>query len=331
MLVVFVTSPLAHCVTWYATRMQRIIEHLPCETEICFSIEDVHRYAPSADVVILDTSYNLRYWRDLEFINSLSAFTCLRLGDIRGSGSLWESDNVITNLIKFDAFFVYSWTLMQRHRSEWIGNTFWTPPCVEAQPQEIARDIDVLSWGIVSTAYPFRIFARGALLHCAEGSSTRIDPYLTEYTLLVAGKRYKLAVLLNCHRFTTDLEMDEQALAYGYYGPRLYELLSRTRISCTGPSIYESPVGKYFENAACGVVTITTPFTDSEPLGFEHGRTIWFTDESKFMGDLEYLLQRKDLVDKMSKGAWTLARDRHAPTVRALELYEFLSEKTGKS
>ncbi len=86
------------------------------------------------------------------------------------------------------------------------------------------------------------------------------------------------------------------------------------------------PLARYFENAACGCVSLTNDFSDREALGFEHGENIWLTTEEKFIGDLVYLLSQDDLLAKMSATARQLIAERHTVGMRANELYRFLLE-----
>jgi len=88
---------------------------------------------------------------------------------------------------------------------------------------------------------------------------------------------------------------------------------------------------RYIENAAHGVVSVTSDIDDKEALGFKHEENIWFTDAEHFVTDMIYLLENKDLVEKMSINAKELVRARHTVDVRSQELYTFLCEKTGKT
>jgi len=215
--------------------------------------------------------------------------------------------------------------LFRRACPEWISSMFWSPHCIDVQNYNVEKDIDVLFWGNISKRYTIRNEMRHLLKGCTVSEGKRIDDLLTMYKIVLNGRKYKFAVL-GYHKRRP------------YHGGKLHKLISRAKICPTGPRTIDGvPIGKFFENAACGAISLTTDFTDREDLGFEHRKHLWITKLyrghklRRFLENLTYLLEHPDLTEEMSKNAKELIRTRHTPRVRGRELYEFLCKRTGKS
>jgi len=226
---------------------------------------------------------------------------------------------------KYDFRIVPCKKLFERSCPGWLDNMLWSPHCIDAQHYDVPRDIDVLLWGRAGTVdYRTRAQVRQLVkaFICTKGK--RFDECLVTYGMKLHGRKYKLAILAPKPRL--------------YSGHKLYELLARAKVCCTAAPDCPLPgggttgaVGKFFENAACGAVTLSPDFADRKELGFEHGKNIWLADPAHYLGELAYLLEHLSLVKEMSKGAEELIRTRHTPTIRGRELYEFLCEKVGKA
>ncbi len=202
---------------------------------------------------------------------------------------------------------------------KWLDSMFWSPHCIGVQDYGISKDIDVLFWGNVATRYKIRCKMKALLERCIVSEIKRVDKLLVIYEIILNRQSYRFAVL----GYNKE---------HPYHSEKLYRLISRAKICCTGPRLKEgAPIGKFFENAACGALSLTTDFTDREALGFTHKENIWITRVhlKRFLSDLTYLLEHPDRADQMSKNAKELIRIRHTPEVRARELYEFFREKTG--
>ena len=191
-------------------------------------------------------------------------------------------------------------------------------------PFKVERDIDIIVWGTWHhRAYPFRMFIQKKVTdwikNCKETVPEEIPHAgLSLYDIVLNGNMYKLGTV---------------SPRGNYYGTYLYRLLSRCKVSCTGPGLKHGSwigTGKYFENAACGTITLSTPFDEADLLGFEHGKNIWFTKEERFEEDLVYLLESSQLQVDLSQNGMELIRTKHLPEVRAEEFYNFLQSKVGK-
>jgi len=293
----------------------------------CYSAEDVRNHIKTADVVLLDNGYrHVPFWDEITFINKSPAFTSRFYVDLwhtreNGAPRDWNEDS-----IKFDVRITACKELQKKFKPEW-AKVFWSPHCIDVQGYCPPRDIDVLFWGACSPQYAFRQFIRQALRERVVKKIVKVDSFFTIREVAIRGNSYRYGLVDFVPNPVNWKPSREQAV-YGYYGPRLFRLLSRVKVCCTSP-VHRAPIGKFFENAACGSVTLTTDFTDRKELGFEHGKHLWITGEHSFVDDLAHLLEHPDLVEEMSKNAKELIRTRHTPAIRAQELYEFLRREVG--
>jgi len=304
------------------------LQHMPCTLLHAETREDAEMHLPDADVILLNRSIHTKFLPEDSPVYSASVPTARFFLDIwrmpefakRFAASQGEK---YTNFFKsYDIRITYCKELFEKYCPKWADSMFWSPHCVRVRKHRAPRDIDVLFWGKLNTGLRKELLTL-LLDRVAGRSAEKVDDFLTLYGLVLGGKRYRLAVL-------------EYARYPAYHGKKLYQLISRAKICPTSPKA-RAPVGKYFENAACGAVTLTTDFTDKENLGFKHRENVWITKlyrgdrPRRYLGDLTYLLERPSLVEEMSKNAKRLITTRHTPEIRGRELYEFLCKKTGKS
>lgn len=313
MKVLFVTS-LHETEIPVAVRPIHMVRYLPCEMVECYTLKDVRAHIGTADVVLLSGYKCIPYQRELKFVHKAPVLTG------RVHTDLWNNF-VRRDKANFDVRIVVCKELLQKYKPEWIDQTHWSPLCIDVQQYQLPKDIDILFWGAVSGFYPFRQLVIHELKSRAVGKPIQVDPFLTIRNVFIGGNKYTYA------HIKADRARTEKQRMYAYFGYRLYRLLSRVRVCCTGPAKIRVPVGKYFEHAACGSVSLSPKFTDSADLGFVHGETIWFTDATHFIGDLRYLLENRRVTDNIGEQARDLIRCRHTPVIRAQQLYEFLQWK----
>jgi len=186
----------------------------------------------------------------------------------------------------------------------------WLPMACDLHYPKVGRDLDILVWGkVIANKYPFRQFISEQIKELLV-KTTVINKSFQIGTIEIGGKEYTAGILNN----------DSAA----YYGDGLYNMLCRSRISLTGPHGYKMAVGKYVENAACGVVSLTCDFEDRLSLGYEHGKHLWITDQDTFRQDLQFLLEHPDLVADIGAEAQMLVKYRHTPLIRAWQLRDYL-------
>lgn len=328
MKVLFATRTTPGVIAQKAQNALSRVRHLPCKLVECYSADDVRDHIKTADVILLDNGYrHVPFWDQIVFVNNSSVYKGRFHVDMWLPRETAAPEGWDESSIKLDVRIIAYRELREKYRPEW-KSVFWSPHCISVQNYDIPRDIDVLFWGACTEQYPFRQYVSRKLGKRITGEGTRVDPFLIIYNIRVRGHEYKYGVVRFVPNPVNWKPPEEQKL-YGYYGPRLFRLLSRTRICCTG-SAWGVPVGKYMEHAACGVVSLTNSFTDADALGFKHGENIWFTDQERFMEDLAFLLEAKGVVETLSKNAKTLVETLHTPAVRGRELYKFLCKATGK-
>jgi len=304
---------------------------MPCEVFWARDNQAVVQYIQKADVIFLNMVKETQWLAPDSPIYKSSIPTARFFGDVwKIPGVKKESAVNRKQSLRRELFRDYdmritptNW-LFRKNCPEWVDSMFWSPHCIDVQDYPIPRDINVLFWGRADAAagYTTRARAKALVKTCITSQGRPVDTCLTMYDIKLHKRRYNLAML-------------KPRL---HSGTKLYKLLSRTRVCCIAPPDCSvpggkpvgAPVGKFFENAACGAVSLTTDFTDRERLGFEHGKNIWITTLDRYVRDLDYLLRRPALINEISKNAKELIRTRHTPKIRGRKLYKFLRKRTGK-
>lgn len=300
------------------SRFFQRVSALDCDVIKCYDAESVYKHAEWADVILLTTEGSSwpSFWSEVAgYVDLLEKFVGVFHAD--SYKTIWQPGR---EQITIGAIFPSQYTAYQQHAYEHdyddAFHVLWSPCCVDVQDTGVEKDIDVLFWGNPGrTTYPFRNYMLQELV-----------PYSFEEGIekpLIVSK-------LRLPPEQSDKHQSVYArLPYrnvGFWGPPLYPLLERAKICLSGPAFCHVPIAQYFQNAACGVVSLTVDFGDREALGFEHGENIWITTEEKFIADLAFLLQHDDLVTEMSARARQLVADRHTVRKRADELETFLQE-----
>lgn len=318
MKVLFVTS-LRETEIPVSVRPIHMVRHLPCELVECYTLKDVRVHIGTADVVLLSGYKCIPYQAKLGFIHKVPVLTG------RVHTDLW---NVFVRRDKanFDVRIVVCKELLRTYKPKWIDRTHWSPLCIDVPRYQLPRDIDILFWGAVYSFYPFRQLVIRELESRTVGKPIRVDPFLTIHKVSIGDREYTYAYVA-AEKARADGVRTEHQRMYAYSGYKLYRLLSRSRVCCTGPSKIRVPVGKYFEHAACGAVSLGPGFTDSADLGFVHEETLWFTDSEHFIKDLQHLLENRQVTDRIGEQARDLIQCRHTPEIRARQLYEFLQQR----
>lgn len=310
---------------WSGYANRPIVEQMPCETVICCSTEEVRKHAPTADVVLLESLRAVAFRDELLFLNDMPLLTGAFYCDV------WRGPYWLDHKLRTDVHISIYKDAAHKSRVEFRDPSifFWAPPRVHLFNCDVPRDIDIVYWGATAREYPFRRFIYFTLINLIVGGPrhsghqvTKPNPFLTLAKVELRGQQYTWGHLAN------------KRLSPRYHGPELAELLCRCKLCPTGPPIMKNSsaaVARYIENAAHGVISVTSDIDDKEELGFKHKENIWFTDAEHFISDMTYLLENDDLVERMSVNARELVCARHTVDVRSQELYAFLCEKTGKT
>lgn len=299
-----------------------MLERMPVDLHICIDIEDVRQCARDMDVILLELPALLDYRHKLGFLNGLPVFVAgFHLDSWKGPFWCDEIVNVDLNIC------IYREVTL-RIKPEIADSFLWLPPRVQLYDMAEKRDLDVILWGAMGREYTFRNFVFYAMLNLLTagprvrhpGIKHEHDNHVRTEPITLGGKGYRLARIM---------------AKYGQpycHGAELAEILSRAKVCPTGPPIqinYAAPVARYIENAACGVVALTSDFDEKHDLGFEHGKNVWITTAERFFPDLEYLLTNHDHWLEISQNARALVQERHTVDVRAKQLYEVLKDRTG--
>jgi len=300
-----------------------MLQSMPCDLLVATTADQARQSIDSADVVLLEAMRGVAFRDELSFINKSNAFVGAFYCDVWRAPFWYQSEiSIDLNIC------VYRKGALRVHTSWTEGANFlWLPPRVKTVDYVEKRDVDIVTWGAMGREYPFRNFAYQALLQQLIGGPRRnaqplkLEPGLTENTIQIRSEKYKW------HSITG------KRLQGPFYGSKLMAALSRCKVCPTGPVLQNgvgSVVARFFENAAAGLVSITSQMDDADALGFKHGENIWFSSGERFFSDLDRLLfVDTDLRYAISESAHQLISDRHSVEVRALELYNALKEKTG--
>lgn len=302
-----------------ATRYYRLLDLLPnCNVINCFDLDTLKKNITDADLIILGAKSHkwIRFWDQLSFLKEFKKPTILFHADA------WVPPLKIKTEFNITALMSTLDTLLNESRSTNKGNNrysweglidiplIWCPPFMPLQEQ-ITKDIDIITWGRVQKPYPFRAYIERIL------ASFIISP-----PEVLTSNVYNVS--LNDRIFSYARKKNQSSK-----GQSLYNFLSRGRICCTCSSKYKVPLGKFFENAGCHLISLTTPFTDAEALGFKDRENIWFTSEKTFIEDISYLLDNPEIVVNIANNAYKLIKEKHTPEIRALEMYNEFYKLTG--
>ncbi len=300
-----------------------MLESMPCALDVATTADQAKHMIGNADVVLLESLRGVQFRDELSFINKSNAFVGAFYCDV------WRAPFWYLSDIKIDLnICVYKAGALKVHSSWKEGENFlWLPPRVKPVDYIEERDVDIVTWGAMGREYPFRNFSYQALLQQIIGGPRRnalpikLEPGLTENTIRIRSEKFKW------HQITG------KRMQGPFYGSKLMDALSRCKVCPTGPVVQNgigSVVARFFENAAAGVISITSQMPDAEALGFRHGDNIWFSSGEQFFRDLDRLLfVDTGLRQAISENAHDLITERHSVAARGLELYDVLVEKTG--
>ena len=279
----------------------------------CYDVENTFNHAEEADVILLPGCNSMwpSFWEEV----------CKYIDGLTTPKVMFHTDSYKTpwpggrSPIKIDAIVPSQLSALAscQHGLE-FDRVFWSPCCIDLKYNGESKDIDILFWGNPALpVYPFRNYILRELVRYS--NLEKIENSLIVNALHLPHSE---GVIWPYHRLPSHNGK--------YYGRQLYPLLIRAKVSPTGSSKFYVPVARYFENAACGVVSLTNEFDDMQALGFDHGVNIWITTEGKFIEDLMFLLKNESLVKEMSVNARRLVAERHTVSVRASQLSNFLEE-----
>ncbi len=284
---------------WKPMYIHNRLLKMPCKVYMEHS-KDIEELSKECQIVIMNYGgKGINYRHEITFLNNSNILKMQYHIDP------WNA--VAASPIRLDYVITPCKALFKR-----FNPFFWSPACTNLYPEAAIRDIDIVLWGNINRHYPFRQFI-----------IKQLDSLVVSGPV-IKDKAYYYIIKLGNREYTY---VKVPLISY-FYSTRLYDLLARSKICVTGCG-RNAPHAKYFENAACGGVTLTNSFTDMNDLGFEHGKNLWVTTETMFLTDLQFLLEDNILVNQLSINSRDLIANRHTIDIRAQELYKFFTEVTG--
>ena len=127
-----------------------------------------------------------------------------------------------------------------------------------------------------------------------------------------------------CHEHAgyRNFQDNETALV----GERYAREINRAKMFFTCNSVYEYPLGKYFEVPACRTLLLAPSSREILDLGFEPGVNFVAVSDSDFLAKSEYYLHHEAERQLITNRGYELVRSRHATSKRAFELISMVEE-----
>lgn len=107
-------------------------------------------------------------------------------------------------------------------------------------------------------------------------------------------------------------------------GEKYAQLINRSKMLFTCNSIYQYPVLKYFETAACNTLLLANGSKELRDLGFIDGKTFVEVNETNVLEKARYYLNNETERVKIAANAYQMVRKRHSTEKRANELIQFI-------
>ena len=310
---ILLVSPPEISVGWQsmANAPYNAVRAMPCEVIECIHAKDANAIVNDVDVFFYD-GIRYRHCEGNQFVIPdhvlLAHYDGDPFRDANSSFTRWP-----------DIMISCQKELYAENRTQYANiEMCWLPGSCNVGDFDCPKDIDVLFWGQIP-GYPFRTILHDKIMEYVTGEATIDDVGLYHYPAENDEVNFTYTIL------------PARGLNRGLWGDKFYNIISRSRICVTGSGMVHGALGRYFENAAYGALTVTNWFHDSSDLGFEHNRNIWITDEEKFIDDLFYLLRNPDVVDILRWNAWKLIAECHTVDIRASQLYKILYKRLKRS
>lgn len=105
-----------------------------------------------------------------------------------------------------------------------------------------------------------------------------------------------------------------------WVGQRYVKEINRAKMFLTSDSVYQFPVLKYYEVAACRTLLLASASKELNDLGFKPGKTFVAVNAANFQEAAKYYLhhdkERRDIAER----GYQMVRERHSTKKRAAEL-----------
>lgn len=107
-------------------------------------------------------------------------------------------------------------------------------------------------------------------------------------------------------------------------GEKYARVINQAKMLFTCNSIYQYPVLKYFETAACNTLLMANGSQELRDLGFIDGKTFVEVNEKNVLEKARYYLNNVEERLKIASSAYKMVRERHSTEKRANELIQFI-------
>ncbi|WLD94948.1 glycosyltransferase [Alkalihalobacillus sp. AL-G] len=108
------------------------------------------------------------------------------------------------------------------------------------------------------------------------------------------------------------------------------KILNQSKVFLTCDSIYQFPLLKYFEAAACGTLLLAPGSEELRELGFIDGETFVDVNEKTFYDKALYFLQHAEERERIAKKAKQMIQQRHTTKIRAKQLLTYIEQIVSK-
>jgi hypothetical protein len=158
--------------------------------------------------------------------------------------------------------------------------------------------------------------------------------------LLMGRRRAKVYPLRN--KMYDTLKTREDFVCFGHPGydslkdkKRLVEqsyadTIARAKIFLTCGSLYNYPLGKYYEVPACSALLMAPTFPELKDLGFIDKKTFVAINSTNFEQKITHYLKNKDERKRITKKGYEMVHARHTTDIRVREFVNGIWKEYGK-
>jgi spore maturation protein CgeB len=249
------------------------------------------------DVIVIDHFWHLsRKWKNL---NNIEVPKACMVSDPHHEPS--EKIEYI-NRNKVDlALFIYKHSISQfrdRGLECPVGWLPWSADTSVFREYGFEREYDVAFLGAVNRYYPLR-------------------QRILEILPRTAGIKFFTAR----HPGNWNLNPEKDLFRENYA-----KVLARSKIFIFDNSIWNYPVGKFFEAMACNTLVMAPMPYDGKDLHFEPGFNFVEIDEDNFLEKIRYYLKHEDERREIARQGFETIKQYHTVTIRANQLLEYLRD-----
>ncbi len=107
-----------------------------------------------------------------------------------------------------------------------------------------------------------------------------------------------------------------------FIGKKYAEEINRSKIFFTDTGIYQYPIAKYYEVAACNSLIMGAGSRELNDLGFIHRKTFVEIDKANFKEKAKYYLRRKKRREQIARRGYKMVLANHTTEIRAQQFVD---------